>query len=458
MEISKSEYENIRASLKSLVTYNSFKELCNEQQLEKLVDLIDIFDEYGYTFIKKLDCSSIAKDNFLQDLLVASEKIIKNGVYSVSTEDLQKIADYCLRFNNFILLNLNDNEKLKLIQIKFDRQKLFFDKKIKDFEILIEGKKKEIEEKVNRIENMESSFGGLQQKISVSYDEYNKEIKEKQDRFEQEIKSQQEEFKKELTNQSDIFQIDIVKRLKGIDDNVHREELAGYFLGEKEKLKGEVNMGSLCSLLVRLIIIITCLSFSTSITEIVQSFFDDEIYKKAVPIVLCALGLTILMGLLKGLLKSSDNENKFWLSTPYWGWLCATIIGVCLIFAISTNIYLHCTSVGYNDLIHRLPLFMILVWYTWFCAKQFSYYRQICDEYEYKYLLSMSYLSYRNEANDLKGITGDGALLVTLLDSVIKNISRSPVQSIKSDCYTPLAEMANALKLTFGKQNTNNSP
>lgn len=82
----------------------------------------------------------------------------------------------------------------------------------------------------------------------------------------------------------------------------------------------------------------------------------------------------------------------------------------------------------------NLPIFMILVWFTWFTSKQFSYTKQICDEYEYKYALSKSYLSYREKAKELAERGKNDVILVALLDSVIKNIATSPVKSVKLDC------------------------
>lgn len=89
---------------------------------------------------------------------------------------------------------------------------------------------------------------------------------------------------------------------------------------------------------------------------------------------------------------------------------------------------------------------MILVWFTWFSSKQFSYTKQICDEYEYKYALSKSYLSYRDEAKELAARGNNDAILVALLDSVIKNVATSPVKSVKPDCHTPFTEVFSSIR------------
>lgn len=75
----------------------------------------------------------------------------------------------------------------------------------------------------------------------------------------------------------------------------------------------------------------------------------------------------------------------------------------------------------------------------------------MCDECEYKYVLSMSYLSYRNEAKNISDGSDNEAIIVSLLDSVIKNIATSPVQSVKVDCHTPFSEVVNAMKTTVTK-------
>ena len=60
----------------------------------------------------------------------------------------------------------------------------------------------------------------------------------------------------------------------------------------------------------------------------------------------------------------------------------------------------------------------------------------------------MSYLSYRNGAKNISVGNDNEAIIVSLLDSVIKNIATSPVQSGKSDCHTPFSEVVNAMKTT----------
>ena len=36
--------------------------------------------------------------------------------------------------------------------------------------------------------------------------------------------------------------------------------------------------------------------------------------------------------------------------------------------------------------------------------------------------------------------------MISLLDSIIKNIAQSPVQNVKRDCHTPFTEVFNAVK------------
>ena len=142
------------------------------------------------------------------------------------------------------------------------------------------------------------------------------------------------------------------------------------------------------------------------------------------------------------------------LLTPYWCWLSLTFLGMFSIFTMAEEFYtknmLEILQVKPFLFLANLPFFMILVWFTWFCSKQFSYTKQICDEYEYKYALSKSYLSYRDEAKSISLNDEDKgkyeAVIVSLLDSVIKNIATSPVKSVKPDCHTPFTEVFGSLK------------
>lgn len=138
------------------------------------------------------------------------------------------------------------------------------------------------------------------------------------------------------------------------------------------------------------------------------------------------------------------------LKCKYWISLLGTLIGMSMIFYHSKDIYTKIISneklvINHQMWMMTLLFFMILTWFTWFSSKQFSYIKQVRDEYEYKYALSKSYLSYRKEAEDLSG-TDKKELLLLLLGSVINNIATSPVQSVKSDCHTPFSEVLSAAK------------
>lgn len=146
-------------------------------------------------------------------------------------------------------------------------------------------------------------------------------------------------------------------------------------------------------------------------------------------------------------LKRPFKENKF--NSQYWGWLGATFLGmgsILLCAGITIYIFDKETGVTISQILIRLPFMMILVWFTWFCSKQFSYVKQICDEYEYKYVLSESYIAYRDEARAIAKNINDEHILAVLLDSVIKNIATSPVQTVKFDSHIPFSELIGAIK------------
>ena len=146
-------------------------------------------------------------------------------------------------------------------------------------------------------------------------------------------------------------------------------------------------------------------------------------------------------------LKRPFGKNQF--NSQYWGWLGATFFGMVLLLsfsAITICTFEKETGVTIPQILIRLPFMMILVWFTWFCSKQFSYVKQICDEYEYKYVLSESYIAYRDEARAIAKNINDEHILAVLLDSVIKNIATSPVQTVKFDSHIPFSELIGAIK------------
>ena len=146
-------------------------------------------------------------------------------------------------------------------------------------------------------------------------------------------------------------------------------------------------------------------------------------------------------------LKRPFEKNQF--NSQYWGWLGATFLGMIsiLLFAVYIiNSFDSKSGTNLTQVMVKLPFMMTLVWFTWFCSKQFSYVKQICDEYEYKYVLSESYIAYRDEARAIAKNINDEHILAVLLDSVIKNIATSPVQTVKFDSHIPFSELIGAIK------------
>lgn len=111
-------------------------------------------------------------------------------------------------------------------------------------------------------------------------------------------------------------------------------------------------------------------------------------------------------------------------------------------FAILCSAIAECEFVKPQNAIFLVPIYMVLTWFTWFTAKQYSYYKQIIDEYNYKTALSKSYIIYRDEAKKYN----NEEILILLLGSIINNVTTSPIQSVKSDCHTPFSEILNAAK------------
>lgn len=147
----------------------------------------------------------------------------------------------------------------------------------------------------------------------------------------------------------------------------------------------------------------------------------------------------------------TDITHGWWTLTqeyiyhPYSRWLLLTLIGMISIFSLTfyLTFSLEANIKNYQDLIKYSPMYMVLGWFTWFSSKQFSYIKQLHDEYRYKYVLSKSYFAYRKEAENL--VTDNKEALLLLLKCVIANISTSPVQSVRPDVHTPFSEILNTV-------------
>lgn len=289
----------------------------------------------------------------------------------------------------------------------------------------------------------------------------------------------------------------IFKRLNDMPNAAAREELAHYFLNERKKLKGDINL-NLLIFSVFLVIIYRLWSGDDfinsnniySIQDVfnINLFVDLSLFVFEFFIVFCVVQSIYFYNKKKKPQKqmnTNSEQNKMKddlnkqktpedekgyeinerinedfeyfqelknLLTPYWCWLGLTFAGMFCILRIAYVLFIlnlqNLLPTEPYKILANLPFFMILVWFTWFCSKQFSYTKQICDEYEYKYALSKSYLSYRDEARKASDSDKNkyDAIIISLLDSVIKNIATSPIKSVKPDCHTPFTEIFGSLK------------
>ena len=148
----------------------------------------------------------------------------------------------------------------------------------------------------------------------------------------------------------------------------------------------------------------------------------------------------------------SKNELAYYFQTesekfikPAEVWLERTINGMIALLVSASLLYFWGYKFeSYYDVARCFPFFMTLTWFIWFSSKQYYYNNQLRDEYEYKYALSMSYLSYKKEAVEISD--DSKKILPLLLGSVISNIATSPVQAIKKDCHMPFSEMLSSIK------------
>lgn len=343
--------------------------------------------------------------------------------------------------------NYNEN-KARLLKLLNSREEI---EKIASESSYIAQRLTDIKENLN---SSESEFKKekelLLSKLRKENDDLKAELKKTND-------TNLEELQKGMSLQRDsikatLEQLRLLKeRLSVIDQNVYREELATYFLKEHDEIKGSIDP----------IYLIINLLLSIGITEVILTYIKTsnlsfsnlnriEIFF-IVFVVVAKIGDLILK-------YKSKHDSQFLLNnlrgilTPYWCWLMATLMGMGTILykALELSEIIKDNLKNNVEPLHSvLPYFgmyVIMAWFTWFSSKQFSYNKQICDEYEYKYALSKSYMLYKKEAESVITEGQSNAVLLALLDCVIKNIAHSPVQSVKQDVHTPFSEVLKAVK------------
>nr|DAE91052.1 MAG TPA: chromosome segregation ATPase [Caudoviricetes sp.] len=315
--------------------------------------------------------------------------------------------------------------------------------------------KNDIDTIKQEVENVKTkTTSEIKQNIDLFTSECKKKFDDSYTTFNQIHENNQERYQKLYDN--------VTESLANLNNEIQKEELAQYFQLECKKLKGKIN-----PLIISFSLFLTIMFYQLLLgTDFYNKSIKLEILFKPIVSYVSLLFISLIItqfisNLVTYNTKSSERrKNKYFifksltnqdtikeLLTPYWCWLIFIFIGMYFIGHISYNVYtknMENAIHSIQDILPNMPFFMIMVWFTWFASKQFSYIKQICDEYEYKYALSKSYLSYKKEAGELS--TENKSLLVSLLDSVIRNIATSPVQSVKADCHTPFSEVFNSLK------------
>lgn len=394
----------------------------------------DIFNKI-YLNVKNIKSGLLAQEAYvsilskLNDYYNKIEKIAKN--YGLNYENREKLLkEEISKFYNYI--NSSKDNIENLIN-EFDKKLKQYDvQSTNDFKVLIAHKQ-------SAIENIDKEKENFLESIDI----YKTTIEDTRNTL--------------LKNYGDLkifhdnFKNKIYQDLNDIQNSVNREQLAAYFLNERKKLKGDIDIPVIIyTLLIEVVIYFT--------VDVFTSFWNIYGFLKTIAFLLC-LFIALLLFVKNIYYKVFDTERKNNVKpfdeikailTPYWCWLGLTFLGMFSIFTMADKFYtediIELLEAKPFLVLSNLPIFMILVWFTWFCSKQFSYTKQICDEYEYKYALSKSYLSYRDEAKELAARGNNDAILVALLDSVIKNVATSPVKSVKPDCHTPFTEVFGSFK------------
>ena len=347
-------------------------------------------------------------------------------------------------------------ELLNFIRIHYQEINSFIkiykenDKKLKDTSSYIDTQKEEVNQAREKfIKDMTSN---AQSAINESQKAVDKVVQDFESKT-NEMQKQAEALNKQLLMYTEM-----------LTNDVQRELLAKYFEKERIKLKGNLNLKVIIIPFIILLILHSSgmsvnLGILKTILIYVASFiivqigsnllsrYENKQKDKANELKNDENSKTSLFNITLEVMRQHTLEALF---SPYWCWLAGTFLGMFCIMGVAIGIifvsFQFWDNVTYQRLLPFSPLCLVLIWVTWFCSKHFSYTKQVCDEYEYKYALSKSYLGYRQEAELLAEKAESQILLSDLMRAVIINIARSPVQSVKSDSNMPISEILQTVK------------
>lgn len=455
-------YEALRAILSELHMHPGITIYKDAAENEILVKLYNWFNNNTYGFIEHIASEDSLVENLFYKIYLLVGKI-RDEFFTQSeyVSTLKRLSEYYDRIENTAkTFKLSDDDRNKTIKetvneflnyVNLSKKNiedsiLKFNETISQYNDQIVSSSKDIN---SRKRNVLSNIEEARINFEHTVDTHNKEIIT----IKQTLIKQYDDLKKDHEN----FKVKIYKDINDIQNAVNREQLAAYFLNERKKLKGDIDIPVLIYT-----VLLEIIAFF--IIDIFSEFWHAFTFLK-LGIFLVGIFIAILPFVKWGYYKYFEPEIKNEVKpfdeikailTPYWCWLGLTFTGMACIAKVAYSLYyINSIKVDHLDpylLFANLPVFMILVWFTWFCSKQFSYTKQICDEYEYKYALSKSYLSYRDEAKNISLNDEDKgkyeAVMVSLLDAVIRNIATSPVKSVKPDCHTPFTEVFNSIRGT----------
>lgn len=457
----KTNYEIIKVILKNIadgmyINYETFRQIIDIQTLSYIFNLNELFQKQSYEYLcnifgDKFFDENVDKINYLHNSLL-QKTFTQENANDVKTfyNDIEVRLPRHHEFTNFFINNLFESIHDKGILLDSYYNEILS----KNVET---SDQQSFEQYQLNLHNIESVG---QEKLNNLFKSYEKSLEDKLTQLDKEYKNKFENLDKKYDDvqvrYAKISQ-NVLSGLSDLQTNIYREQLARYFLNEREKLKGNLN-----PLIIFFSFILSLFLYQTEVVDFIFSS-QNNLFKPILKTLLSSCISLILVQIIFNIKENYSNLSTKYkylsliiiltphtikeLLTPYWCWLISTFTGMYFIGQISYNIY-NLNTVNeiksVNDILPNIPIFMAMMWFTWFSSKQFSYTKQICDEYEYKYALSKSYLSYKDEAISLSD--EDKSLLVALLDSVIRNISSSPVQSVKSDCHTPFSEVLNSAK------------
>ena len=377
------EYEDLRTILTDINMHPGIIVYKDDEENKILEKLYNWFENNTYGFIEYIASEDRIVENIFHKIYLLVKNIkdsrLTDSGYKLSIDNLNdcynKIENIAKSYK------LNNEEREKILKESIDKFFNYINLSQNDIKVLINKLDDKIKQYNIQADNTSNDLADHKKEALADIERKRKEFTKLIDDYIKDVEVTKDNLIQQYDDLNEYhknFENKIYKELNDIQNSVNREQLAAYFLNERKKLKGDIDIPILiCTFLFECIYF---LKIDCYITASWHQFIFLRICILAIGIFILFLSVAQLVKFLYSRYIEKNNEVTIKpfeelkaLLTPYWCWLGLTFIGMGCIAKVAHDLYyVNSTKIDHLDpylLLANLPIFMILVWFTWFSSK-----------------------------------------------------------------------------------------